>query len=234
MNSFSIAVGRQLSQRRDPSETRRNIEYLADLPRTSVYNLESIECDEPVEQGIGYYYRGVINYTPKDGVSLDRLARQKKEIVDRVGKACRHRKWQRFGWHIEGEHGRSGQATPRSASTEAPPRPAPESWHVSVPLRQNSKLPSLPRESAVRDLVDRFKAISDPTRLKVLLVLQDGELNVSELMAVVGVESQPALSHHLGLMRHHLIEPRRAGKNVYYTLTDQGRELAGYATRMIG
>ena len=38
---------------------------------------------------------------------------------------------------------------------------------------------------------------------------------------------QPAVSHHLALLRHgRLIEPRRMGKHNYYYLTDAGRELA--------
>ncbi|MHC5544149.1 ArsR/SmtB family transcription factor, partial [Singulisphaera rosea] len=40
-------------------------------------------------------------------------------------------------------------------------------------------------------------------------------------------QSQPAVSHHLALLRHGgIIAPRRPGKNNYYALTSVGEELA--------
>ena len=72
-----------------------------------------------------------------------------------------------------------------------------------------------------------LKNISDPTRLGVLLILADGEMNVGDLCGQLG-QSQPACSHHLALMRHGgIIEPRRAGKHNFYGLTDKGRKLIG-------
>jgi len=39
--------------------------------------------------------------------------------------------------------------------------------------------------------------------------------------------SQPAVSHHLALLRHgSIIAPRRQGKNNFYGLTEEGEELA--------
>ena len=75
--------------------------------------------------------------------------------------------------------------------------------------------------------LDLLKQVSDPTRLQVLMLLSEKERNVSELCADLGTQSQPAVSHHLALLRHgRLIEPRRAGKHNFYGLTDGGRELA--------
>jgi DNA-binding transcriptional ArsR family regulator len=80
----------------------------------------------------------------------------------------------------------------------------------------------------VRRVADLLKQVSDPTRLQVLMLLNEKERNVSELCAELRTQSQPAVSHHLALLRHgRLIEPRRAGKHNYYGLTDAGRELAG-------
>src|SRR5258708_1011878 len=74
---------------------------------------------------------------------------------------------------------------------------------------------------------DLLKQVSDPTRLQVLMLLNEKERNVSELCADLGTQSQPAVSHHLALLRHgRLIEPRRSGKHNFYGLTDAGRELA--------
>jgi DNA-binding transcriptional ArsR family regulator len=81
--------------------------------------------------------------------------------------------------------------------------------------------------SQIRQAADLLKQVSDPTRLQVLMLLTQKERNVSELCADLGTQSQPAVSHHLALLRHgRLIEPRRSGKHNYYFLTDSGRELA--------
>ena len=59
------------------------------------------------------------------------------------------------------------------------------------------------------------------------MLLNEKERNVSELCADLGTQSQPAVSHHLALLRHgRLIEPRRSGKHNFYGLTEAGRELA--------
>jgi DNA-binding transcriptional ArsR family regulator len=93
-----------------------------------------------------------------------------------------------------------------------------------------------PRPSTeVRQAADLLKQVSDPTRLQVLLLLTEKERNVSELCADLGTQSQPAVSHHLALLRHgRLIEPRRSGKHNYYYLTDTGRELADVVNALIG
>ena len=47
--------------------------------------------------------------------------------------------------------------------------------------------------------------------------------------------SQPAVSHHLALLRHGgLIAPRRQGKNNYYALTEAGTQLMQVVRTMIG
>ena len=93
---------------------------------------------------------------------------------------------------------------------------------------RSSKSAQPARPSAeIRRVADLLKQVSDPTRLQVLLLLAEKERNVSELCADLGTQSQPAVSHHLALLRHgRLIEPRRSGKHNFYGLTDAGRELA--------
>src|SRR5438270_12486459 len=93
---------------------------------------------------------------------------------------------------------------------------------------RSSKSAQPTRPSAeIRRVADLLKQVSDPTRLQVLLLLSDKERNVSELCADLGTQSQPAVSHHLALLRHgRLIEPRRSGKHNFYGLTAGGRELA--------
>lgn len=70
-----------------------------------------------------------------------------------------------------------------------------------------------------------LKHLSDPTRLQVILMLDDGERHVGALCEQLS-QSQPAVSHHLALLRHGgIIAPRRQGKNNFYELTETGGEL---------
>ena len=70
-----------------------------------------------------------------------------------------------------------------------------------------------------KDLVQVFKLLSDETRLRILLyLLREGELHVTALCDKLG-QSQPAVSHHLALLRvAGLIEARRDGKHNYYSV----------------
>jgi DNA-binding transcriptional ArsR family regulator len=78
-----------------------------------------------------------------------------------------------------------------------------------------------------------LKHLSDPTRLQVILMLSEGERHVGSLCTELN-QSQPAVSHHLALMRHGgVIVPRRDGKNNYYTLTDIGVELASVVKELM-
>jgi ArsR family transcriptional regulator len=74
-------------------------------------------------------------------------------------------------------------------------------------------------ESTVKDFVSIFKLLSDETRLRILFYLtQRDELHVRALCSLLG-QSQPAVSHHLALLRvAGLIEPRRSGKHNFYRL----------------
>jgi DNA-binding transcriptional ArsR family regulator len=97
----------------------------------------------------------------------------------------------------------------------------------SVASRSSKSAPPARPSAEIRRVADLLKQVSDPTRLQVLLLLADKERNVSELCSDLGTQSQPAVSHHLALLRHgRLIEPRRSGKHNFYGLTEGGRELA--------
>jgi DNA-binding transcriptional ArsR family regulator len=79
-----------------------------------------------------------------------------------------------------------------------------------------------------------LKQVSDPTRLQVILMLSDSEQNVGEMCAELN-QSQPAVSHHLALLRHGgIISPRRQGKNNFYSLTDLGEDLAKVVKGVMG
>jgi ArsR family transcriptional regulator len=79
-------------------------------------------------------------------------------------------------------------------------------------------MPEVP-EAAVKDLVKVFKLLSDETRMRILMFLtRTPELHVRALCELLG-QSQPAVSHHLALLRAaEIIELRREGKHNYYRL----------------
>lgn len=70
-----------------------------------------------------------------------------------------------------------------------------------------------------KDLVQVFKLLSDETRLRILMYLmREGELHVTALCERLA-QSQPAVSHHLALLRvAGLIEARRDGKHNFYSI----------------
>ena len=77
-------------------------------------------------------------------------------------------------------------------------------------------------EQLERDLVQVFKLLADETRLKILMfLLRERELHVSALCERLN-QSQPAVSHHLALLRAAgLIEPRRDGKHNFYSVREK-------------
>lgn len=74
-------------------------------------------------------------------------------------------------------------------------------------------------DTTIHRLTDVFKLLADKSRLKIVLALaQDHEMHVSALCAMLG-QSQPAVSHHLTLMRMvGLVGYRRDGKHNFYHL----------------
>src|SRR5512135_3063350 len=77
-------------------------------------------------------------------------------------------------------------------------------------------------EQAVRELAQVFKLLSDESRLRILFYLaQNQELHVTDLCDRLG-QSQPAVSHHLALLRvSGLIEARREGKHNFYSVRSE-------------
>lgn len=75
-------------------------------------------------------------------------------------------------------------------------------------------------DGELQHLAATFKTLSDPTRLRLLSTLGDGELCVHELCARLEM-SQPSVSHQLRLLRvARLVRARRAGREVFYALDD--------------
>lgn len=86
--------------------------------------------------------------------------------------------------------------------------------------RMRCALENMPDEDDLNELAARFKAISEPSRLKILLALACGELCVEHLTQAVG-GNQSAVSHQLKTLKdHRIIKCRRAGKQVMYSIAD--------------
>lgn len=87
--------------------------------------------------------------------------------------------------------------------------------------RVREALAAAPSPAALQSLGELFKLFAEPTRLRILSALAEGELCVCDLGAVLGM-SQSAVSHQLALLRAaRLVKNRRDGKTVYYSLDDE-------------
>jgi len=106
--------------------------------------------------------------------------------------------------------------TTRSMNTEPVLPPSTSPAEGRTPAAPN---PTTLGEETAKDLVQLFKLLADETRLRVLYYLmQQDELNVRTLCKLLR-QSQPAVSHHLALLRvAGIIECRRDGKHNYYHL----------------
>lgn len=100
-----------------------------------------------------------------------------------------------------------------------------EPLRLDLPKAEAVRL-SRPEVDSLRVGADRAKALSDPTRLLVAVALRDGgEMCVCDL-AWVSEHSDKLVSHHARALRSAgLVQSRRDGKMVMYSLTDAGRAL---------
>jgi DNA-binding transcriptional ArsR family regulator len=75
-------------------------------------------------------------------------------------------------------------------------------------------------DELVELIADRFRALAEPTRVKLLDRLREGETTVLELTALVGTTSQN-VSKHLRLLRQAgIVARRRQGNLSYYRIAD--------------
>ena len=91
---------------------------------------------------------------------------------------------------------------------------------------------NMPDETELYDLADLFKVFGDSTRLRILFVVFEGEFPVGDLATSLNM-TQSAISHQLKILKtNKLVNARRDGKQIYYSLADdhvrsiiaQGRE----------
>ena len=71
-------------------------------------------------------------------------------------------------------------------------------------------------------IAERFRVLSDPTRIKLLDRLREGEASVLELTEAIGT-TQQNVSKHLGMLhRAGIVARRKQGNFAYYSIVDEG------------
>ena len=75
-------------------------------------------------------------------------------------------------------------------------------------------------EHTAAHVAELFRAFSDTSRVRILSAIVEQEVNISTLAKLVGV-TESAVSHHMrGLRQMRLVQARREGKEVYYSVID--------------
>ena len=76
-------------------------------------------------------------------------------------------------------------------------------------------------DKTLLEVSEFYKVLSDYTRLKIVYLLCNGELCVSEIEEAIGM-SQTAVSYQLKMLRQaHLVKYYRKGQNVFYSIDDE-------------
>ena len=71
--------------------------------------------------------------------------------------------------------------------------------------------------------INLLRLLADPTRLRLLLLLEQEELSVAELQQILGMGQSRISSHLAQLKRAGIVIDRRVGKNVYYGASENGQ-----------
>jgi ArsR family transcriptional regulator len=67
---------------------------------------------------------------------------------------------------------------------------------------------------------DFFRTLGHPARVRVLELLKDGEMTVGDLQAELGIDSSGASQHLATMRRQGILESRKEGTSVYYSVRD--------------
>ena len=75
-------------------------------------------------------------------------------------------------------------------------------------------------EHSAAQIAELFRAFSDTSRVRIISVLIEQEMNTSNLAELIGL-TESAISHHMrGLRQLKIVRARRDGKEVYYGVVD--------------
>lgn len=79
---------------------------------------------------------------------------------------------------------------------------------------------NMPSDEQIFEMGARFKVISEPSRLKIILALAGGELCVEHITDAVG-GNQSAVSHQLKILKDNkIVKGRRQGQKMLYSVSD--------------
>ncbi len=85
----------------------------------------------------------------------------------------------------------------------------------------NKQAIAIQTEEKITQICDVFRMLSEPSRLKIVLSLLNGEKCVCDILKIVG-GTQSAVSHQLRILKdNRVLRARRDGQNVYYALADE-------------
>lgn len=106
---------------------------------------------------------------------------------------------------------------PRSRSLTLPP---------SAPKAAMATPTPTPRKFDPQRTATCLKMVSDSTRIQIIRLLAEGDLSVTGICEGLGGLSQPAVSHHLALLKlGGFAQWRRSGKQNFYAITDKARAI---------
>jgi len=93
-------------------------------------------------------------------------------------------------------------------------------WMSVVTTVLNPPKNAILKPDDARAVARFFQALADPTRVRMLKALAEGEWCVSDLTEALGMD-QPAVSHQLKYLREmNVVRWKKHGRHVYYTLGD--------------
>ena len=92
-----------------------------------------------------------------------------------------------------------------------------EEEHTGAAMRAKVNMPT---DGDIFEVCAQLKAISEPSRFKILLALRQGEMCVYHIVKAAG-GTQSGVSHQLRILRdNRIIKSRRDGQNIVYSLAD--------------
>ena len=93
---------------------------------------------------------------------------------------------------------------------------------LKLPSNMPKNIPRQPQsDEAIELIAARFRALGEPNRLKLIMAVERGGKNVSQLVAATGL-SQPNVSRHLQTLTCACILARRKERmSVFYTIADR-------------
>jgi ArsR family transcriptional regulator, zinc-responsive transcriptional repressor len=128
---------------------------------------------------------------------------------------------------------RKSAADSGAGAGTVPDMPPAETTTVKTRTPRKPGIPGAPADRVFYQSAILLKQLSDPTRLRIAWWLGQGERHVGDLCTALG-QSQPAVSHHLALLRHGgFIEPRRQWKNNFYRLSSLGMSMLSAVNTVI-